>query len=62
VDQLSLTVNRGQVLGLLGPNGAGKTTAMNLITADFAPTSGRVRDLRVFSKKSYIVDFKIFKI
>jgi len=43
VDQLSLTVNRGQVLGLLGPNGAGKTTAMNLMTADFAPTRGRVR-------------------
>nr|CAB3219613.1 ATP-binding cassette sub-family A member 5-like [Phallusia mammillata] len=42
VGDLSLTVYPGQVLGLLGPNGAGKTTAMSMMTADIAPTSGKI--------------------
>ena len=42
VDGLSLTVDRGEVLGLLGPNGAGKSTSVNLAVGLLAPDSGRV--------------------
>ena len=42
VDNLSFTVERGEVLGLLGPNGAGKSTAMRMITGFLPPSAGRV--------------------
>src|SRR5690242_3957707 len=42
VDNLSLTVNEGEILGLIGPNGAGKSTVFNLINGVFAPDAGRV--------------------
>ena len=41
VDDVSLTVTRGEVLGFLGPNGAGKSTTMKMITGFLAPTAGR---------------------
>ena len=40
VDDVSFTVQRGEVLGFLGPNGAGKSTTMKVITGFLAPTSG----------------------
>jgi ABC-2 type transport system ATP-binding protein len=40
VDQLSFTVERGQVCGLLGPNGAGKTTAIRSLLGIVAPDDG----------------------
>jgi ABC-2 type transport system ATP-binding protein len=40
VDDLSFTVEAGQVLGFLGPNGAGKSTTMKMLTGFLAPTSG----------------------
>ena len=43
VDDLSLTVERGEIFGLLGPNGSGKTTTVNMISGLSAPTSGQVR-------------------
>lgn len=43
IDNLSLEVESGEVLGLLGHNGAGKTTAVRLIAGLLAPSSGRVR-------------------
>jgi len=42
VDGLSLSVQRGEVLGLLGPNGAGKSTTVNLAVGLLAPDRGRV--------------------
>ena len=39
---VTLTAEKGQILGLLGQNGAGKTTAMNILTGCLAPTSGSV--------------------
>jgi daunorubicin resistance ABC transporter ATP-binding subunit len=45
VDQLSLTVRRGEIFGLLGPNGSGKTTTINMISGLSVPTKGSVRVL-----------------
>ena len=45
VDQLSLTVAKGEVYGLLGPNGAGKTTTLRMILGLLPPTSGDVKIL-----------------
>lgn len=42
VDDISFTVNDGEILGLLGPNGAGKSTTMNTITGFIEQTSGEV--------------------
>jgi branched-chain amino acid transport system ATP-binding protein len=42
VDDASISVNQGEVLGLIGPNGAGKSTFFNCLTGDLAPTSGSV--------------------
>lgn len=42
VDDLSFTVDRGEVVGFLGPNGAGKTTTMRMITGTLQPDKGEV--------------------
>ncbi len=42
VNNLSLEVNRGEIVALIGPNGAGKTTAFNCITGVYEPTNGCV--------------------
>ena len=42
IAEVSLTVQRGEVLGLIGPNGAGKTTLFNLISGTYAPSAGRI--------------------
>ena len=41
LDDLSLTLNAGQILGLIGPNGAGKTTTIKILVGLIKPTSGR---------------------
>ena len=43
VNDLTLSVRRGEILGLLGPNGAGKTTTIQLILGLTTPTSGSIR-------------------
>ena len=43
VDNLSFTVQRGEVLGFLGPNGAGKSTTMRMIVGFLPPSAGRVK-------------------
>ncbi|HEX3784172.1 MAG TPA: ATP-binding cassette domain-containing protein [Pseudonocardiaceae bacterium] len=45
VDQLELTVRRGEIYGFLGPNGAGKTTTLRILLGLVRPTSGTVRVL-----------------
>lgn len=45
VDDVSLDVQAGTILGLIGPNGAGKTTCFNMISGAIAPTEGTVRFL-----------------
>ncbi len=40
VDDVSFSVERGEVLGFLGPNGAGKSTTMKMITGFLAPSTG----------------------
>ena len=42
VDNLSVKVNKGEIVALIGPNGAGKTTAFNCVTGVYEPTNGRV--------------------
>jgi branched-chain amino acid transport system ATP-binding protein len=42
VEDLSLTVEAGEILGLIGPNGSGKTTALNMLSGFLAPDAGRM--------------------
>jgi ABC-2 type transport system ATP-binding protein len=42
VDDISLSIEPGQIFGLLGPNGAGKTTLIRMITGIFYPDSGEI--------------------
>lgn len=42
VNDLSFSLNKGEVLGFLGPNGAGKSTTMNMICGNLTPTAGEI--------------------
>ena len=42
VDNISFTINEGEIIGLLGPNGAGKSTTMNMITGFIEQTEGEI--------------------
>lgn len=63
LDNLDLTVSKGEVLGYLGPNGAGKTTTIRLMLGLIRPTSGQViidgldaqkKKVEVHKKLSYV--------
>jgi ABC-2 type transport system ATP-binding protein len=43
VDQISFSVEKGQIVGFLGPNGAGKTTTMRVLTCFLPPSSGTAK-------------------
>ncbi|KAI1312365.1 hypothetical protein F5Y03DRAFT_390713 [Xylaria venustula] len=42
VEDISLGLQKGEILALLGPNGAGKTTTINMIRGDLSPSKGRI--------------------
>jgi ABC-2 type transport system ATP-binding protein len=41
LDNISLSIGKGEIFGLLGPNGAGKTTLISILTILIQPTSGK---------------------
>ena len=47
VDQVTLTINQGEIFGLIGPNGAGKSTLIKMLTTLLPPTSGSADDRRL---------------
>ena len=42
VEDISFTINEGEIVGLLGPNGAGKSTTMNILTGYIEQSEGEV--------------------
>jgi ABC-type bacteriocin/lantibiotic exporter with double-glycine peptidase domain len=42
VDDISFSVERGEVIGFLGPNGAGKSTTLRMLTGYLTPNAGRI--------------------
>ena len=57
VSNLTLHIDKGELVGLIGPNGAGKTTAFNMITGVYTPTEGEIffDGEKSSGKKSYQV-------
>jgi len=53
VEEVSLTIDQGEIYGLIGPNGSGKSTTMKALLGLLAPTSGICR---IFGKDSVRVD------
>jgi ABC-2 type transport system ATP-binding protein len=45
VDDISFTIQRGEMVGYIGPNGAGKSTTIKMLTGILVPSSGRIRVL-----------------
>ncbi len=43
LENVSFSIDRGEIVGLIGPNGAGKTTVFNLLTNVYTPTGGTIR-------------------
>jgi ABC-2 type transport system ATP-binding protein len=59
VDNIDLSVNRGEVVGFLGPNGAGKSTTMKMLTGFLEPDSGDIF-INNIDLKSHPLDAKQF--
>ena len=58
VDNVSFTIQSGELVGVIGPNGAGKTTLFNLLTGFLKPTTGKI----TFDGKKNITGWPTFKI
>ena len=56
VDQVSIEVSQGEIVGLLGPNGAGKTTTFYITVGFIKPTEGHV-----YLDKTEITDLPMYK-
>ena len=57
VDQISLTVQPGEIVGFLGPNGAGKSTTMKIATGYLLPTEGTV-EVNGFDIRTHSMDVR----
>ena len=55
LDNISFSINEGQILGMLGPNGVGKSTLFNLITGLIKPDYGSI-----FIENTNVVDYPIY--
>ena len=55
LDEVCMTVEKGEIRGLIGPNGSGKTTLVNVVTGFYTPTNGTVRlnDVDLTGKPSF---------
>ena len=63
LDNVSLSIPKGQILGLLGPNGAGKSTLMNVISGLIKPSYGKIKiDNNDISNLPIYIRTKKFKI
>jgi len=58
VEEVSVRVARGEIIGLLGPNGAGETTLIDMILGVLEPTAGtiRIEELEVRTHRSRAVE------
>src|SRR6476620_4868974 len=58
VDNISFSVNKGEIVGFLGPNGAGKSTTMKMITGYLQPDAGKitVSDMYVKEYLDFVAD------
>lgn len=59
VNDISFTINTGEVVGFLGPNGAGKSTTMKMLTCYILPTSG---EATVYGKDVYEQSIEVRKV
>jgi len=57
VNNISMTIHKGEILGLLGPNGAGKTTTLRMLTGYFRPDSGTIK-IKGFQLPEHAIQIK----
>ena len=57
VNEVSFSVDEGEIVGLIGPNGSGKTTTFNLISGNLTPNAGEIiyKGAAIHGLKSYEV-------
>lgn len=54
VNNISFSIEKGEILGFLGPNGAGKSTTMKMITTYLTPTSGKIEVCQLDTQTEYM--------
>ena len=61
VDDLTMSIEKGGLVGLIGPNGAGKTTVFNMLTGVYRPTDGGIRlnGENLIGKKPYEINLGV---